>query len=224
MSSKNVGIQMILVPTGAESRAVKQALKRVLEPPPIVEIPAGPQAVKRFLQAWKDPQIFQSGRVLLLGLGGSLSPDLGVGDGVLVERVFEASSSEVYECDRILTTQISAQLGVPIGVGVTCDRVITTATEKWQLRDRYDADVVDMEAAALLKELSDCKIAILRVISDDCHHDLPDISGAIGSDGSIKVAPTILSFLRKPRAALQLVQGSLKGLKALEDMTNSLFS
>ena len=188
---------VILVPAGAESRAVKRALKIVQDAPKVIEIPAGPQAVKKFLQTWDDLQVFQSGGVLLMGLGGSLTSDFGLGDGVLVERVFEAGGSQVYECDRTLTTHLSEQLGLPIGVGVTCDRVITTATEKSALRDRYGADVVEMEAAAILRELPDCKIAILRVISDDCHHDLPDIAGAIRPDGSISVCLMALSFSKK---------------------------
>ncbi|MGF1523831.1 MAG: hypothetical protein ACFBSF_16055 [Leptolyngbyaceae cyanobacterium] len=215
-------VKVILVPAGAESRAVKRALKKVPEPPQVIEIPAGPQAVKRFLQTWDKSEVLQSGGILLMGLGGNLTPDYEVGDGVLVERIFEAGSSQAYACDRALITQLSKQLGIPVGVGVTCDRVITTAVAKRKLHDRYGADVVDMEAAALLKELPDCKIAILRVISDDCHHDLPDISSAIGSDGSIRLVPIILSFLKRPFAALRLIRGSLEGLKMLKELTSKI--
>ena len=218
----NAVIQVILVPAGVESRAVKRALKQVPNRPQVVEIPAGPQAVKRFLKTWEEPQLFQSGGIVLMGLGGSLSPEFDVGDGVLVERVFEANSSAVYKCDRTLTAQIATQLGIPMGVGVTCDRVITTAAEKRQLRDRFGANVVDMEGAALLKELPKCKIAILRIISDDCHHDLPDIANAIGANGSIQVIPLTLGLLRHPFAALRLIYGSLKGLKTLETLTTAL--
>ncbi|MEM9002488.1 MAG: hypothetical protein AAGE59_03060 [Cyanobacteria bacterium P01_F01_bin.86] len=217
------GISVILVPVGAESRAVKQALKTVQNAPQVVEIPAGPQAVTRFLQTWDHPQIFQSGGVLLLGLGGSLSPALGIGDGVLVEQILAADSAETYACDRTLTAELAAQLGMPTAVGVTCDRVITTAVEKRALRDRYGADVVDMEAAAILRELPDCRMTILRVISDDCHHDLPDIAGAIGVDGSIKVLPMALSFLKHPVAALRLIRSALRGLKCLEFLTRRLY-
>lgn len=100
--------------------------------------------------------------------------------------------------------------------GVSCDRVITTLAEKRQLGDRYDAAVVEMEGTTLLRCLPDCPIAILRVISDDCHHELPDISAAIGADGSLNVMTLVLSFLRRPVAALRLIRGSLQGLKALE--------
>lgn len=80
-----------------------------------------------------------------------------------------------------------------------------------------------MEGVTLLRALPDCPIAILRVISDDCHHELPDISAAIAADGSLRVATLMLSFLRRPLAALRLIRGSLRGLKALEQVVASLF-
>ena len=222
-NSIKAAIQVILVPAGAESRAVNRALKQIQNRPRVVTIPAGPQAVERFLQAWPDPQLFSSGGLLLIGLGGSLSPQFDVGDGILVEQIVEADSSTIYQCDRSLTAQLAKQLGIPIGTGVTCDRVITTAAAKRQLRDRHNADVVDMEGTALLKELPDCPIAVLRIISDNCRDDLPDISGAIGADGSIQVSSLTANLLRRPLAAIRLIRGSLKGLKTLETLTRALW-
>ena len=216
---ENLGIRVILVPAGAEYQAVQRAMKQVQAGPQVVAIPAGPQGVTRFLQTWEEQDLL--GGVLLMGLGGSLSPELDVGDAVLIEKVFEAGSSQVYECDHTLTAQISEQLGIVIGVGVSCDRVITTAVEKHQLHKHYGAEVVDMEGAALLKGLPNGKIVILRVISDNCHHDLPDISNAIGPDGSIKPIYLALSFLRRPMAALRLIRGSLKGLKCMESIIHN---
>ncbi|MEO0457166.1 MAG: hypothetical protein AAF152_11395 [Cyanobacteria bacterium P01_A01_bin.114] len=227
----NPEIQIILVPAGVEYRAVKRAVSRVQGAPQVVAIPAGPRAVKRFLETWKDRALLWSGGVLVVGLGGSLSSEYGVGDGVLLERVwngFEKSEGEdgeqdVYECDRTLTTQIAERLAIATGTGVTCDRVITTVDQKRELCDRYGADIVDMEGAALLKVLPNAKVAILRVVSDDCHHDLPDISNAISSDGSIKPLPIAFHLSRRPTAAIRLIRGSLKGLKSLETLIAALF-
>ncbi|MBE9078784.1 hypothetical protein IQ241_16015 [Romeria aff. gracilis LEGE 07310] len=217
-------IQTILVPAGAEYRAVKRALGQSGKGPKVVAIPAGPQPVRQFLEAWEDRSQLQ-GNLLLIGLGGSLFPEYGAGDGVLIEQVwngYESGNSEIHECDRALTTQLAEQLGITTGVGVTCDRVITTAAEKRELRDRYGADVVDMEAAALLQALPHRRIAILRIISDDCHHDLPNISNAIGANGAIAPVPLGLSFLSHPVAAIRLIRGSLKGLKSLETVVSAL--
>ncbi|MBE9138960.1 hypothetical protein IQ254_17475 [Nodosilinea sp. LEGE 07088] len=127
------------------------------------------------------------------------------------------------QCDRTLTESLAQRLKIPIGTGVMCDRIITTVAEKRRLGDRYQADVVDMESAVLLEAMPQAKVAILRVISDDCSHDLPDISGAIGPDGSLRAGTLARSFLKRPMAALNFISGSLQGLNALEQFTLALF-
>ena len=222
MPPEKTRIQLILVPAGAEYQAVKRAINRVQNGPQVVAIPAGPQAVQRFFETWQSPL---TGGVLLMGLGGSLSTHYNTGDGVLLETVWpdEVAGAIPYNCDRPLTQWLAQQLtDIALGTGVTCNHVITTAAEKRQLRDRYGADVVDMEGAALLQALPNCPIAILRVISDDCHHDLPDLSTVIGADGTLKPIPLTLSFLQQPLAALRLIRGSLKGLQTLEQLTVEL--
>ena len=219
--------QFILVPAGAEYQVVHRALRHWPEYPRIVPIPAGPQAVQAFLATWEERQSLQAASILLLGLGGSLSPHHGVGDGVLLQKVWDESKgqeAEGDEADATLTQWIAQRLpSVTMGTGVMSDRVVTSAAAKRQLRDQYGADVVDMESAALLKALPQCQIAILRVISDDWEHDLPDISTAISPAGAIKAVPLALSCLRQPIAALRLIRGAIKGLKALGRMTAVLF-
>ncbi|MGB7088236.1 MAG: phosphorylase [Phormidesmis sp.] len=222
MHRKSLDIQIVLAPAGAEYKAVKRALKRVKAAPQLVAIPAGPQGVKQFLEAQKEQ--LSGKRILLMGLGGSLSPKYAVGDGVAIAHIWNGFGiEEKFECDRTLTTQISQQLGIAIGDGVTCDRVITTAVEKKRLGDRYSADVVDMEGAVLVSELPEAAVAILRVVSDDCGGDLPDISGAIAEDGSLQPIQIALSFIKNPLSAIRFIRGSLEGLKALEDLTFNLF-
>lgn len=213
---------IIIVPAGAESRAVKRAVKNRPTAPRLLEIPAGPQAVEAWLHNWREPQLFQHQQVLVVGLAGGLSPDLPVGDGVLIERCFEASSCQGYECDRAFTQHLSQQLDLSTGTGVTCDRVITTVAEKRRLGDRYQADIVDMESAVFLKALPTATIAILRVISDDCDYDLPDIGDAIRPDGTVNPLILTTGFLRNPIAALKFIRNSLRGLKSLEHLTRNI--
>jgi hypothetical protein len=219
-------IEVILVPTGAEYQAVQRGMRLVQHPPRVVPIPAGPIALQAFLARWAGPALSATGGILLMGLGGSLSPRLGVGDRVLVEALWDGRSVDldrIYPCHGPMTQGLGQRLpDVTLAHGVTCDRVITTLAEKRQLGDRYGADVVDMEGVTLLQGLPNCPIAILRVISDDCHHELPDISAAIGPEGSLK--PMVLTgrFLQRPLAALRLIRGSLQSLKALEHLAVSL--
>lgn len=80
-----------------------------------------------------------------------------------------------------------------------------------------------MERAVLLAALPQAKVAILRVISDDCSGDLPDITGAIGPDSNLRPVVLALSFFKKPLAAAIFIRGSLRGLKALEQAALALW-
>ncbi|MEM0982272.1 MAG: hypothetical protein AAGH78_18640, partial [Cyanobacteria bacterium P01_H01_bin.58] len=203
-------------------------LRQIQDPPLLVAIPAGPVALQAFLQSWEDNPLLTSGGLLLLGLGGSLIPEYGVTDSVILENVWDGLSDRnlpPHTSDRSLIDWLSQRLPeAALGTGLTCDHVVTTAVEKQQLRDRYQVDVVDMESAVFLAQNPTGKLAVLRVISDDCKHDLPNIANAIGADGSIQPLPLALKFIQRPLAAARLISGSLKGLKTLEIMTTKLFN
>lgn len=221
-----MSIQVMLVPAGSEYQAVMRGLKGVAEAPRVIPVSAGPRAFEAFLATWADGPRVSNQDILLIGLGGSLSPQHRVGDAVWLGSVWSdvvGDGARHWQSDRALTHTLAQRIKAPIGTGVTCDRVITTVAEKQRLGDRYKADVVDMESAVLLEAIPQARIAILRVISDDCSHDLPDISRAIGPDGSLRPDILARSFLKRPIAALNFISGSLQGLKTLEQVTLTLF-
>ena len=226
-----MAVQVILVLAGAEYQAVIRGLKGARSVPSVVPIPAGPIAFRAFLATWEGRSCFADQEILLMGLGGGLSPKYRVGGAVLLEQVWSdvgrdgegGGDGGVFQCDRALTDALAQRLRIPTGTGVMCDRVVTTVAEKGRLGDRYQADVVDMESAVLLDTMPQAKVAILRVISDDCSHDLPDISGTIGPDGTLRADVLALSFLKKPMAALKFIRDSLQGLNALEQSAVTLF-
>jgi len=108
---------------------------------------------------------------------------------------------------------------------LTSDRVISSAAEKRRLGETLAADVVDMEGFTALEFLNAAGVAVamLRVVSDDCQYDIPDLTRAIGSDGSLRPLPLAMAMIRQPIAATRLIRGSLKALKVLEKVTNRLF-
>jgi hypothetical protein len=214
-------IHTVLVPAGAEHKAVERGLRKVSNPPQLVAIPAGPLGVKTFLNSWEMPDLQGKG-LLLMGLGGSLSVEHEVGKAIALHTVWNAIDEKALACDPGTTKVVAERLGIASGIGVTCDHVITSVKEKKQLGDRYNADVVDMESAVLLEELS-VPVAIVRVVSDDCASDLPDIENAIAPDGSLKPLQMTFSFVQKPQAAIRLIKGSLTGLRILERLTFRLF-
>jgi hypothetical protein len=224
---------IIFVPQGAEYNAVCRGLRRATDSAAnAIAIPMGMKSLTTYLHKLQDDGVFKNHpqvRVLLMGLCGGLSPNYPVGKVVLYQScVYQGN---LHECDRTFTTQLHSALSTQHSAlnlvkGVTSDRIICSAAEKRQLAETLGVDVVDMEGFAALEFFHrlGVSVAILRVVSDDCHHDIPDISSAINSDGSLKALPLALTLLRQPIAAIRLIRGSLQGLKVLEEVTARLFS
>ncbi|MEM8604733.1 MAG: hypothetical protein AAGF24_12970, partial [Cyanobacteria bacterium P01_H01_bin.121] len=96
------------------------------------------------------------------------------------------------------------------GRTLTTDRMLHLAAEKQQAGQAWSAQVVEMEGWPLLSHYQQqgWAIAMVRVISDDCSADLPDLSSAIGADGTINAWSTAIAMLRYPPGAWRLIQGS----------------
>ncbi|MBE9005617.1 phosphorylase [Fortiea sp. LEGE XX443] len=218
-------IDAILVPQGAEYKAVCRGLHQTTGAiPTVLSIPVGMQPLTKCLQQWQKQQQSPS-KVLVMGLCGSLRQRYAVGDMVLYQHC--TYQGQVQECDRTLTTQLYSRLHKKVSLvkGLTSDRIIWSATEKSYLGETSDSDVVDMESFAALKFFQQIgvAVAVLRVVSDDCQHDIPDLTAAISPDGSLQTVPLAWGLIRQPLAATRLIRGSLQGLKVLETLTQSLF-
>ncbi|MCC5630364.1 phosphorylase [Nostoc sphaeroides CHAB 2801] len=214
----------ILVPQGAEYKAVCRGLSGITGSiPTIVAIPVGMKPLLKYLQ---QGQFLAPSRVLIMGICGSLSDRYTVGDIVLYEDcVYQGKR---LECDRTFTAQLHSAISEKASLvkSMTSDRVISSAAEKRYLGETLAADVVDMEAFTALEffNADGVAVAMLRVVSDDCQHNIPDLTPAINSDGSLNPLPLAMAMLRQPLAAIRLIRGSLTALKVLQEVTNRLFS
>lgn len=227
-------IDAILVPQGAEYRAVRRGLPATAKNLQVLPIPMGLQPLKRYLEQWKQTREFlikPPTRLLLMGLGGSLSPQLKVGEIVLLKGcIYAPTPSETgsSKYDRNLSNLLYHRLPkkVRLVTGLSSDRIICSASEKLQLGQTYGADVVEMEGFAVLEAFRQAGIAVamLRVISDSAEHNIPDLTSAFDSDGSLKPFPLAMSMLRSPIASFRLIQGSLIGLRKLQQVTAYLFA
>ena len=231
-------ISTILVPRGAEYRAVCRGLRQVVTAPVVVALPVGLQPAARFLERWQCARQ-QSGEqqlaVLLMGLCGSLAPQVEVGDVVLYQGCMGLNAESgkpdddaLVMCDRTLIERMSQALEGKVKQvkGLSCDRILCSACEKQQLGQQSGAEVVDMEGTAVLNSCNqiDSPVAMLRVVSDDCYQDLPDLTAALSSAGQLKLFPLVLAMIRQPLAARQLIRGSLRGLARLQAATTTLFT
>ncbi|OLP19588.1 hypothetical protein BST81_04820 [Leptolyngbya sp. 'hensonii'] len=224
-------IRAILVTRGAEYNAVGRGLRRANESTvEVLPLPIGSRAVYPHLESLNLTRE-KYPAVLVMGLCGSLKPDHGLGDPVFYEgctyRV-EPSSVRFLSCAAQLNIDVAKRLGKPVPLikGLTSDRIIWSAYEKRELGKEYDTGVVDMEGFGILQALKSTGIdvAMMRVVSDDCHRDIPDLNGAIGPDGSLRPLPLALGMIRQPARAANLIQGSLQGLRALQAITTLLFT
>lgn len=238
-------VDVILVPQGAELRAVCRGLKPNLSRlPKVMAIPMGCQSLSTYLQKWKQSREFLNKpprSVLLMGLCGGLSSHYKVGEiviysecgylqcpSLLQDNVIDTTDKLLgKECDRHLVRLLQDQLKERATVvkGLTSDRLIGMALRKRELYQQYQRDVVDMEGFTALDILTEAgvQVAMIRVISDEGEQDLPNITSAISSDGSLKPLPLAISMIQKPIAAIRLIQGSLKGLRVLQQLTCQLF-
>lgn len=223
----NLLIDTIFVPQGAEYQAVVRGLRQAkCKSVQVIPIPIGCNNCDQYIAnaSWKQDNLPQA---MIMGLCGSLSLKNDIGDAVL----YQACTSLEYDLqftDKYLSDAIYHKLDrrVAWATGLTSDRPISQAQEKLILARNYPTGVVDMEGYCYLQALRQHNIAAtcLRVVSDDFIHDLPNLAQAIDEKGNLQSWCLLWSMLQKPLAAKRLIQGSLIGLKVLQQITTQLFS
>ncbi|MEL0588195.1 MAG: hypothetical protein U1V55_24430 [Planktothrix rubescens PR222] len=227
----------ILVPQGQEYRAVLKGLQLVESLNiQVLPIPMGSEYLSVYLKKWLNSEAIknQSLQVLVLGLCGSLSPNLKVGDVVVYQNCLSVTSKiSSQDPENIMAISWDYDLALFLHQklisshlvrGLTTDRVITTATEKQKLSQLYPVEVVDMEGLILLEFLTKAgiKAAMVRVVSDDFSQDLPDLTPAIDHHGRLKIFPLIKVLLQHPVKGLKLIKSGLKSLAILQQLTQKL--
>ncbi|MGK7923290.1 MAG: hypothetical protein AB4080_25155 [Trichodesmium sp.] len=165
-----------------------------------------------------------------MGLCGSLSSKYQPGDIVIYTDCVRDDGSQLLQqkCDPLLTTKLQQRLPQKVSLvrGLTSDRFIYQAQEKQLLGKKTGAEVLDMEGFAVLDFFANLSVsvAMVRVVSDDCYYDLPNINFALTSSGNLQPILLAIAMLKQPLASLQLIRGASKGLKVLQEVTTYLFN
>jgi adenosylhomocysteine nucleosidase len=148
--------------------------------------------------------------VISAGFAGALDPDLARYEIVLADEVLDLDGR-----------RLGIDLGVPSRHGgsrvragrlLTVDRIIRTAAEKAELRRRFQADVVDMETAAVAAVCAERAIRFLsiRIVSDQAQTDLPpEVVALLTRSGGYRVGAALRAVWNRP--------ASLKDLWALHE-------
>ena len=221
----------LLVPQGAEYQAVLQGIKKNPNTINIKSIPAGVKAVTEFLEKWEQNPYFLKElpkTIMMIGLGGSLSPKHSIGDIIIYEECtsLESKTNECRQCDPFLSKLVIEKLKgkCTFGKGITGQYVMSSAKEKQVLEKTYKADVIDMEGIALLNwsRKWNISVIVIRVISDNCQQDLPDLRDVFGVDGKLQYFYLAYQMIKKPLSSIHLIYSSLKSLNVLKETIRQL--
>lgn len=142
--------------------------------------------------------------VLIVGISGALSPKISFGETVLCTEVADENGQTV-RCNADLTARLGehfagSQTTFHRGRGVTTNRVICGAAEKRRLHEQFGGLTVDMESHAILSAANEFGIraGVVRVVSDDARHDLPEMNAAFDADFNVRYLKMIAALVSSP--------------------------
>ncbi|ACB53148.1 hypothetical protein cce_3800 [Crocosphaera subtropica ATCC 51142] len=228
---QNPAFDTVLVPQGMEYKTVRQGMGKNKSKVNIIPIPVGIKPLTNFLEQWQQCPDFLNKLpqgLILMGLGGSLSKKYSVGDVILYKKcgLMDDSQESKGQCNHFLTERLFQLLGNStfMGTGITSDHVICSAQEKLLLGKKYQADVVDMEGYALWNwsQKLGIPVAMIRVISDNCEQDLPNLTKAFREDGSLQPLILARQMLKNPSNSIHLIRSSLTSLRVLKEVANKI--
>ncbi len=149
--------------------------------------------------------------VISVGYAGALRPGIAVDTVHWPATVIDAETGERFECKD------------GRGILVTADHVVNPA-EKKSLADRWNADLVDMEAAtvARLARARSLRFRTLRAVSDTVSDRLPDLNRFTNELGGIRETSFAVYIALRPwliptavRVGRRAAQGSERIAQAL---------
>jgi adenosylhomocysteine nucleosidase len=141
------------------------------------------------------------------GIAGALQPSLVVGDVLWPRTVIDASDSSRTE----IPTGQGALVSFPEVVGVA---------QKAKLGAAFQADAVDMEAAAVARvaAIHGISFAAVKAISDDSTFEMPDLSRFVAPDGQFRSSAFAAYAALRPQLwpqVIRLAKNSAKASNAL---------
>ncbi len=126
--------------------------------------------------------------LLSAGIVGAISPELKVGDVGRIREVVDVATGERY----------------PINGGewvLATSQDVSDASDKRELRSKFGADVVDMEAAAVAQVAREhgVEFASLKAISDDAAFVMPPLGRFIDANGQFATRKFLIYIALHPK-------------------------
>jgi hypothetical protein len=207
----------------------------VRDRPPVVAIPAGLTPADAFLRTYRSTSNLQAGstlefididsvKPLLLGLCGSVSPELSIGTAIVYHSIRRQTQPDEYYplAPPEFLTSLTELHPTPVAA-LHVDLAVCTTQDKQAIAQSFPDStiaVIDMESIAVLRSFP--QAAIVRVVSDDVTGDIPDLTRAFDDRGNLQPLALAAAFARQPIAAARLIRGSLLALNRLAIVTQAI--
>lgn len=174
--------------------------------------------------------------LIVVGLAGALDPRLKTGDAIVYDHCLDArvaieestptdlpvqhSHKQADLVRTLLDALRETSLNCVYGSGITVNRVVINAQDKLWLGRQHQAVVVDMESFDVLQVAAKCGVpaAVVRVISDEAEHDLPDFNSAAELDGTVNPRRMAAAMLQRPVASARFLRNLKPALAALRNV------
>ncbi len=154
--------------------------------------------------AWNATELLLAGHrpriVISAGFGGALDPSLKRNDVVLCTEILDGEGGR-YVGESMGAFESSRRFRT--GRLVTVDALVRTAAEKAELREKFNADVVDMETSAVASvcDAKGLRFVSLRVVSDEAAADLPaEVVTMLTRSGGYQVGAALRAIWNRPSA------------------------
>ncbi len=141
-------------------------------------------------------------RIFSLGFAGALNPSIKKYDIFLVNEFNDVNKRRIsfhIKDDPSLISLARASIGQ--ARLLTVDRIVRTASEKAELWNDFDADLVDMESFAIAETCANrgVRLLALRIVSDDASMDLPvEVLSIVGPSGGYRIGAAMAAIWNRP--------------------------
>jgi nucleoside phosphorylase len=171
--------------------------------------------------------------LIVAGLAGALDPRLKTGDAVVYDCCLDAREAieepspqhspiqQSHKQTDLVRALLDALRGTELnsfyGSGITVCHVVINAQDKLWLGQQHQALAVDMESFDVLQVAAKCDVpaVVVRVISDETAHDLPDFNSATDTEGTINPRQMATAMLQRPVASARFLRNLKPVLAAL---------
>jgi adenosylhomocysteine nucleosidase len=145
--------------------------------------------------------------IVSTGFAGALDPALKRNDAVMPGIIVDLDGGEFHV--DVTVPEPPAPRGPRLLTGrlLTVDAIVRTAAEKAELRQQFEADVVDMETSAVAAVCLERAVRFLaiRIVSDEAGIDLPkEIATLMTRSGSYVMGAALRAIWNRPSSVKDL--------------------